>query len=54
MLLSTVLFSAASGTSFRIGSAISRIGLICATETATAAREEKAPISMPKAVLKPR
>ena len=42
MLLRTVLFSAASGTSFRIGSAISRIGLICATETATAAREEKA------------
>ena len=45
---STVCFSSAtSGSAFRIGSAISRTGLIVATESAMLASAEKAPLTLP-------
>ena len=50
--VTTLLFSADSGSVFKMGSAISRMGLICATESATPVRAAKAPVTMPKAVLK--
>ena len=40
------LFSAASGSAFRIGSAISRIGLICAASIALFAKALKAPVCL--------
>ena len=41
------LFSLDSGSVFKMGSAISRMGLICATDRATLVSELNAPATMP-------
>ena len=47
-----ILFSEDSGSVFRMGSAISRMGLIWAMDRATFERAVKAPLTAPYAVLK--
>ena len=52
--VTTALVPADSGSVFRMGSAISRIGRIWAAVSAMPLREAKAPDTMPKAALKAR